>query len=178
MPTLITKQFPALRIFDPISGEYRQFVGGRLDIEADDPAFAAVMAEASRNPAIYVVTTEVHCPECGEGFEGKMAKARMTLHRKDAHYDAWLADDEAKHVEERHVEMKSRAGVACDVCRPAQVFGSEDELAAHVRILHTAAPALDAEGNTIGQDREESAPAAPADVPPARRRRPGEVEPS
>jgi hypothetical protein len=68
----------------------------------------------------------------------------------------------------RMVEVKARAGIACDVCSPTQVFGDEDALQAHLRAFHITKPILSENGEVVGE--EES--------PVRKRRRPGEVIPA
>lgn len=141
MVTLICQATPYLRVYNPVTGDYAQFSGGRLDIEPSDPNYAVVMAEASANPSITVMEIAkggANCPECGQLFTGGAAAARLGNHRKDAHFDAWMADKEAAHQTEVNLIVKERAGVACSVCRPAQVFPTEDELQNHIKIVHTA----------------------------------------
>jgi len=161
MTTLICNQTPYLRIYNPVSGEYVQFLGGRLDIEPEDPNYAVVMAEGASNPAITILLTAkggMNCPECGALFTGQAGAAQLGKHRKDIHFDAWLADKDAAHQSEINTILKDRAGVACDVCRPAQVFPNDDALGQHIRLVHATA-------------EDDAASAVTA-------RRPGEVKPA
>lgn len=163
MAVLLCHAFPALRIYNPTSGEIVSFFGGKLEIEADDPNYEVVMAEASRNPSIVVVESIGTCPYCGETFTGGNAKLLLAQHTKNDHFEKWL---EAKDVEDnavRNVEIKAREGFACDVCAPAQVFGTEDDLALHVLAFHASAPEINDAGEAT-------------DAPTRKRRRPGEVE--
>lgn len=140
MPTLLCQKYPYLRIYNPVTGEYAQFMGGKLDIEPEDPNYAVVMAEGTANPSVDIMQTAkggVNCPECGALFTGQAKEAQAAKHRKDNHFDAWLADKEAAHQSEVNTILKSRAGVACDVCRPAQVFPDDDALGQHIRLVHT-----------------------------------------
>lgn len=165
MATLLCQTYPALRIYDPASGEFHAFIQGRLDIEEGDPGYEAVMAEAARNPSIVVVTGVGTCPWCGESFVGKAAKLNLGKHEKDVHYDKWLAAKDEEDASVRMVEIKSRTGFPCDVCQPTQSFGSEDDLTVHTLAFHASAPALDAEGNDLEGGTSKKG-----------RRRPGEVE--
>lgn len=150
MAILLCNQFPAMRILDPATGNWIPFLNGKLEIESDHPAFATVMAEASRNPAIVVYESVTTCDRCGETFEGGAAKARLGKHRKDVHYDVWLAEKDAKEGEARMAEIKGREGVPCDACAPATWHPDADALALHVKVMHTKAPEMDDEGNTKG----------------------------
>jgi hypothetical protein len=161
MATLLCFDFPFLRIYIPEPGEIRQFQFGKLEIDESDPAYPVVMAEASRNPAIVVYVSEGTCKWCGETF----TKSKLEAHVKEVHYDKWTADEDAAIAEVRNIELKARAGHACDVCRPAQVFGSEDDLILHIQAFHAQPPVL----NDAGDVTEEATGGR-------RRRRPGEVE--
>lgn len=141
---------PFLQIFIPPTGEFARFQGGKLEIDKDHPHFPFVMAEAQRNPAISIMANETTCPQCGETFEGRTAKMKLGAHRKEVHFDEWLADKEAADVAETQREIKSRAGYACDVCAPIQTFGDPDALARHVVEVHTIPPAMDEQGNELG----------------------------
>jgi hypothetical protein len=179
MTVLINQELPYLRILMP-DGTYEQFTGGKLEIEQTievdgedrpNPHYEAVMAEAVRNPYIQILENATTCPECGEVFRGQIAKADLGKHRKAVHPVAWEADRDAKAAEERLVELKSRAGIVCDVCAPVQTFGTAEgpgSLAEHVAAVHATKPTLDAEGNTIGAGSEGTGGGP--------RRRPGEVD--
>lgn len=165
MTTFVNTVTPYLRILLP-EGDYAQFHGGRLDLAEDDPAHAAVMAEAIRNPSISVIISAATCLYCGDDFTGDKAGSKLDGHMKEIHFDLWqkqLELDQAKVVQK---EVKSRAGYACDVCAPIQTFGSADDLAEHAALLHANVPNLGDEGNTVGGSGEDSG------------RRPGEVEPA
>lgn len=159
---LINPTHPALSIYNPETGGYARFVAGKLEIEDDDPNYAWVMAEGQRNPSISIVKSAVFCPYCGEPFAGKPAKALEAAHVKNVHFDKWVERKEAEQAEETNVLVKERAGIACDVCQPVQVFADQDALMAHTKLVHTAP--------------DESA--APVDVAAeVATRRPGEVDP-
>jgi len=165
MPLLLCHEFPQLAIYNPDTKVIVQFRGGRLDIEEDDPNYAVVMAEALRNPAIVVYTSATTCDRCGEVFAGGAAKAQLGKHRKDAHFDVWLAEKEQSEFQVRQVEVKAREGVACEVCRPFQTFPTRDELAAHVRTFHIElTPDEERVASSIAEDRGEGGvpAAAPA----------------
>lgn len=171
MPTLINTHTPYLRIYDEPTGTYVQFRGGKLEIDEGDTGYDSVMAEAARNPFISVIVNATTCQYCGEVFTGKAAKAQAGRHKKDIHFDLWQAEKEIEQATVIATEVKARAGYACDVCAPIQTFGTEDDLAAHAKLLHTAPPELDADGNEVDAEsgsrsrrrpgeREISAPAA------------------
>lgn len=152
MALFINNVHPYLQILNPATGEFARFQAGRLEIAEDDPNYAVVMAWATRDPNIAVIVNETTCPDCGEVFVGSEKKARLDLgaHRKDVHFDKWLADKQAQDARVTEKELKSRAGYPCDVCSPIQVFGDPAGLSEHVRLLHTAAPNLDDAGNDLG----------------------------
>lgn len=141
---------PFLRIYNPATGGYAAFQGGRLELDEDHPDFGVVTAEAERNPFITILVNATTCPDCGEVFAGKAAPAQLGQHRKQIHFDKWIADKEVEQASFIQKEIKSRAGYACDVCSPIQTFGAEDDLASHVKFLHASAPKLDDEGNDVG----------------------------
>lgn len=151
MATLLNRQYPEMRILIPQTGEWIAFSGGKLEIEKDDPRYDVVMAEATRNPTIVVYESVTTCPSCGDAFTGKVAKANLAKHRKEVHFDEWLADEDAQHAVKRQAEIVSREGIACDVCRPPQVFPDADALALHTQVVHIAAPELDDDGNLKGE---------------------------
>lgn len=150
MAILLNHQHPEMRILNPANGEWIAFSGGKLEIDKDDPAYDVVMAEATRNPTIVVYESVTTCDQCGEAFTGKAAKAQLGKHRKDVHFDVWLAEKDLEQAEARNVEIVKRQGIACDVCRPPQVFPDADELAIHVSVVHTAAPELTDDGSDAG----------------------------
>lgn len=164
MTTFVNTVTPFLRILLP-TGEYAQFQAGRLDVAEDDPAHEAVMAEAIRNPSISIMVNKTTCEYDGVVFEGDRAAAKLAAHKKAIHFDLWAKEEELKAATVIQREIKARAGYACDVCAPIQTFGSEDDLAAHVALLHATAPELDDEGNTVGGGEPDG-------------RRPGEVAPA
>lgn len=171
MATLINRVHPALSIWIPFSNDVRQFRGGRLEIEEDDPAYAVVMAEASRNPNIVVITTSAQCEWCGESFSGSKAKDSLAAHIEAVHNDKHVEAQEAAAAAVRNTEAKSRAGIACDVCRPAQVFADEDALAFHIATVHASAPVIGDDGEILAEDGGRT-----TETSRARRRRPGEVD--
>jgi len=141
MKTLLCMTTPYLRIYNPVTGDYAQFVGGKLVLEDDDPNYEVVIAESIRNPAISVLEMlkgGISCPECGQAFAGTASAAHLGVHRKSAHFSEWLADKEAADKADVNVILKERAGIACDVCVPAQVFPDDNALGEHIRMLHLA----------------------------------------
>lgn len=169
MAVLLNKTYPYFTILYPADGSYRSFSGGKLEITEEDPAYSLVMEEASRNPYIIILDKGVQCDLCGEVFAGSAGKAQLGKHRKDVHFDEWVAEKVAPVAEEVNAEVKARAGVVCDACRPAQVFATDNELQNHVNVVHMALPAMDEEGNEIGR-RDEDGGAAPTSVPAATRK--------
>lgn len=157
----INQTHPYLRVYNPVTGEYAQFQGGKLELDADDPNFEVVKQASIDNPSITILETAkggFNCPECGALFTGRAAQLQLGNHRKASHFDAWLADRTAADSAETNEILKAGAGIACDVCQPAQVFADADALANHIRLLHTA-------------PEDEAAEAVTA-------KRPGEVEPA
>jgi hypothetical protein len=49
----------SLRVYDPVSGEVRQYANGKLEIDESDPCYAVVIAEARANPDTKVVINNV-----------------------------------------------------------------------------------------------------------------------
>jgi len=49
----------SLRVFDPASGEVRQYANGKLEIDESDPCYAVVIAEGNANPDTKVVINNV-----------------------------------------------------------------------------------------------------------------------
>jgi len=145
----ICQTYPYLRIYDPGTGEFVQFQGGKLQLDPGDRGFEVVKAEALRNPAIVMLVEAVQCPDCGEPFTGKAAGAQLGKHRKDAHFDRWVSDREAEQVTTK--EVKGRQPHACDLCPRVQEFGSADELAIHVRAVHLTVD-VDDNGNVFSDD--------------------------
>ena len=163
MTTLVNSTNPYLRILLP-DGDYAQFQGGRLEVDEEEtPFYDEIMAEATRNPSIAILVNETTCRFCGEVFTGKHAADNLADHQKEIHFDLWVAQQQVEAATVIQREVKARAGYACDVCSPVQTFGSADDLAEHVTLLHTRPPELDDEGNTVGGDDGG--------------RRPGEVDP-
>jgi uncharacterized protein (UPF0212 family) len=141
MTTFLNQTHPYLRIYNPDTGEYAQFTGGKLELDDDDANYAVVKQAAINNPSITILETAKggkNCPECGELFTGTTAAARLSLHRKAAHFDSWLADKQAADNAETNEILKAGAGIACDICQPAQVFPDAAALARHTRLLHEA----------------------------------------
>lgn len=169
--TLICTVNPSLEIYDPADGSWTKFRGGRLDIADDDPHFGVVMEEASRNPAIAVYKGVKTCVHCGENFG---STAKLEKHVEAIHFDKWIADKDASHAESRDQLVKARSTYfVCDACRPPGEFQTEEELAAHVAILHTAAPDL-GDAGTGGLGAEGSGGEREPVKQTTRRRRPGE----
>ena len=161
MTKFINTSTPYLRILLP-DGDYAQFQGGKLEIDEDDPGYATVMAEAQSNPSISIMVSATTCEYCGEVFKGRPAKAQLAKHKKDVHFDLWRAEKEIEQATVIDIEVKKRAGFACDVCAPVQTFGSAADLSEHTRLLHTQPPELNDAGEEVGSGSG---------------RRPGEVEP-
>lgn len=147
------------------AGEYVQFLAGKLELDEDEPGFPEVHAEALRNPGISILVNSTTCELCGEVFTGRAAKAQFGSHIKRIHPDVWDAEQALAHAKSIDRTVKQRAGFACDVCSPVQTFGEADDLAAHVRDLHTAAPELDDDGNDVAGGRRPGEAAIPAAQP-------------
>jgi len=147
MAILLNTLYPQMRIHIPATGGYRAFLNGKLEIEKDDPDYEVVMAEALRTHSIVVYESVTTCDRCGEVFTGKAAPMQLGKHRKDAHFDVWLAEKDLEDVLARNAEVKAREGFGCDVCKPATTWPTEEELAIHVKVMHTSSPSLDEEGN-------------------------------
>jgi hypothetical protein len=177
MTTLLNRRHPYLEIYDPADGTWTAFVGGRLDIDQSNPHYAVVMAEASRNPNIVVMEDGTQCVYCGQTFTGEMAAAALGRHQKEHHPVEWLAAKEEARAEQVHLELKSQARHACDICQPLQEFGSEDQLALHMNTVHAGRPVIDSSGN-VTDAVEPPAGEAPAETTTTRKRRPGEVDPA
>lgn len=160
MTVFVCTSYPELRIL--AGDDYVKFIGGKLELDPDEPGYDAVKAEAIRNPAISIIENETTCEYCGEVFTGKAGKAQLGTHKKANHFDVWQAEKEIENAKTMQREVKARAGFACDVCSPVQTFGTEADLTQHVRDLHAAPPDLDDAGNTKNEPD----------------RRPGEVEPA
>jgi hypothetical protein len=166
MTMFLNSETPFLRILDPATGAFIRFNAGRLDLdpETEEGAYwlPLVVAEASHNASIRAIESAVFCPECGEPFTGGTAKANLAVHRRSIHFDAFMRDVEASQAEERNVLIAGQAGYPCGLCPPGMsTFGNEQELAIHTRALHTQAPALDGEGNTIGGGEVDVTSSAP-----------------
>jgi hypothetical protein len=162
MATLLNHTHPEMRVYVPQTGQYREFRGGKLEIEKDDPDYEVVMAEASRNPSIVVYESVTTCERCGEDFTGKLAKANLAKHRKEVHPDVVMAEEDAAFLEARNAEIKAREGIPCDLC-PHATFPDAEALALHIKVMHTSAPPMDDEGNLKGG----GAAAAPEEIPAA-----------
>lgn len=170
MTTFVNPTHPYLRVLLP-DGSYAAFQGGRLEMAEDDPDYDHVLAVALADPYTSILVNETTCIYCGEVFKGDRAAKQLDDHMKAVHFDLWqkqLELDQARVVQR---EVKARAGVVCDVCSPVQTFGTEADLAEHVK-LHTAPPAMDDEGNEVGggEDRRPGErPRAEPASPTARR---------
>lgn len=91
-----------IRVYDPASGEFRQYANGKLEIDDGDPCYAAVVAEGRANPDTNVF------------IDG--------------------------------VAVSEAIPFACDVCRPAQVFDTDQALYEHTKLVHMTPPVLNDEG--------------------------------
>lgn len=138
MPTVLHRKSSGFKILNPETSQWISFKAGRLDIEESDPNWKWVKEEALRNSEIIVVTNLLQCPDCSEGFTGKVARMDLGKHRKATHPFEWDADREAAHVQETAAIVKSREGFPCPVCGAHQSFPDEASLALHVRSLHGA----------------------------------------
>lgn len=157
MAVFINTVTPELKIYNPVEDSWFGFTAGRLEIDEGDPNYQWALAEAQRNPAISVHQKATQCPECGDVFTGRMAAANLGSHRKEIHFDKWLADQEAATAEEREIQIKSREGYACPDCAPVQTFGTAEALALHVREIHAGAPSaaeLESDGGGSGVDTD------------------------
>lgn len=159
---LINTNTPFLKVYVPASGDYVSFVAGKLEIDEGDVGYDEAMAEAKRNPSISIMVNETTCRYCGEVFTGKAAAAQLGKHKKDIHFEIWQAEKLIENEAVVQKEIKSRAGYACDVCQPVQTFGDEGDLSDHVKLLHTAPPPMDDEGNEIGTKGRPGEAAIPA----------------
>lgn len=123
---------------------------------------------------------EIYVPE--EGTFRKFKGGRLEISEDDDAYGLVMAEAAAnpyitvldEQVDEQQVKhtrtAKAKAGVVCDACRPAQTFDSDADLQAHLKLIHMALPAMDAEGNEIGRrDREDAAP-TDISIPAAKRK--------
>jgi hypothetical protein len=174
--TLINAIHPQLRIV--VSAEplrIRSFMGGKLVVERDDPDYEQLMSFATSSPEVRVVETAVWCPECGEPFAGGAAKPEMGKHRKELHFDAWIADKEAATAQEKAAVISERSGIPCPICEAqggsTERFPDFETVAVHAKAIHDSdelLPRLDAEGNTIGGDGEGGVPAVSSTIPPAK----------
>lgn len=164
----INQATPYLRIYNPATEDFAQFQGGKLQLDDDHPDYEVVMAEALRNPAIIILADGIQCPECGEPFTGKAAKPQLGKHRKEVHFDKWVADAEGAAAAAIAVEVKSRQPLACDLCPRLQEFPDKDTLALHVQAVHTAVD-LDDNGNPVGygDGNADNAASTTAAEPPA-----------
>lgn len=159
---------PYLRVYNPATGGFAAFVGGVLELDPDHPDFPWVKAEAERNPAISIHEHASTCDQCGETFTGRTSAAELGKHRKQLHFDVWLAEKDKQAAEAREVQIKGRSGEFCEVCVPLQEFPTAAELALHVRTLHANAPQLTESGETVGQvDQPDGGPAAVEPIPAA-----------
>ena len=156
------------RVYNPTTGGFAEFVGGRLDLDDDDPNFEVVKAEAERNPLVTILVNETTCPYDGEVFSGKAAAAQLAAHTQRQHPEVWAAKKDLEHAEMKARALKITDGFPCDVCQPVQVFGTKDDLAQHIADLHTQPPALDDEGNTIGGSEGETRRPGERAIPAAR----------
>lgn len=166
----ICQTYPHLRVFNPATEGFAEFKGGKLQLDPGDADYEVVLAEAQRNPAIVMLTEAVQCEACGEPFTGKAAAAQLGKHRKDAHFDLWVADKQEEQARVVMAEVKHRSPHACDLCPRVQEFGSADELAIHVRAVHLSVE-VDDNGNVQGEGAGgggNSADAAPAEPSPAK----------
>lgn len=163
MTLFICTATPFLKIL-LTSGEYASFEAGQLEVAETDPFYEEVLAEATRNASISIMTNATTCRFCGAEFIGDKAKAKLEDHSKEVHFDLWVKQQEIDAATVIQKEIKSRAGYVCDICAPVQTFGSEADLAEHVNTLHTKPPALDDDGNELGGGDPD--------------RRPGEVNPA
>lgn len=151
MATFQHRTSAAFRVLNPVSGAWAQFVGNRLDIDESDPNFPFVAAEAARNPEIIAIATGLQCPYCGDVFSGKTGRANRSNHIAANHPNEADAELDADHAAVKLQIVKAREGFACDVCQPVQTFGTEADLAAHVRLLH-GSPFVNADGKGVPED--------------------------
>lgn len=137
---------PYLRIYNPDTESFAEFKGGKLELEEGDDDYEVVKAEALRNPSITMLTEATQCGFCGEPFVGKAAAAQLGKHKKEAHFDQWVA--EKQHDAEKVVnkEVKGSQPFACDLCLNIAPFRNESDYAAHIKAIHIATD-VDDEGN-------------------------------
>jgi hypothetical protein len=102
-------------------------------VNEDDPYYEAVMAVARKDPAISITVTGIEeCPECGEKFVGKMAKAQVARHRNQTHPGS-KADSIS-----RTETTKTVAQFACQI--DGKEFKSEAALIEHTAEVHAPKP--------------------------------------
>lgn len=166
MTTFISTGLPYLRILQP-DGSYSQLQAGRLEVAESDWRHAAVMAEAIRNPAISIMVNSTTCEYDGVVFKGDHAADELAAHKKAIHFELWQKEQDLEHARVQLVEVKARAGYACDICAPVQTFGDEAGLAEHATLIHATAPTLDEQGNTVGGAGDDDGGRRPGEVAPA-----------
>jgi len=161
---------PYLRVYNPATGGFAAFAGGRLELDEGDGDYEVVKAEALRNPSIIMLTEATQCPYCSEPFTGKAAAAHLGKHKKDAHFNEWAKEKQAEQPLVT-VEVKGRQPYACDLCVNIAPFPSEDALAIHIRAIHIATE-IDDDGNVAGSGEggERQAGTVPAEPAAARAR--------
>lgn len=171
--TFLNNVHPQLRILLP-NGDYATFLGGKLEVSEDDPFLDHITRVAEADPSTIVLTGGVQCLACGAEFTGKSAEKELGAHMASAHPEIVAAKAVDRLTAQINVELRGRETFACDACPNPRmsVFGSEDDLAAHVAAVHTAPPALDDEGNETGGGGNAAA-TPPAEVPAARPSRRG-----
>jgi len=153
---------PYLRIYNPGTGDFALFVGGKLELEESHPDYEIVKTEALRNPSILMLTEATQCALCGEPFTGKAAAAQLGKHKKDAHFAEWVASKQEEQEQVIRREVKARQPHACDLCPRLAEFGSDDDLALHVKAVHTSVE-VDDDGNVTGDGGDRQAGVAPAE---------------
>lgn len=129
---LVSRRYPELKIVNPETGEPSRFSRGRLVLEDDDPNYDVVMRVATTEPYIAILADGLACPVCYEAFPGKMGEARLAKHLKNEH------PDNHEPVTVGVAVVKPAAEFSCEVCNPAVVFETDEALAEHTALVHTA----------------------------------------
>lgn len=179
---LVNFTYRELRVLMP-DGTYQQFRDGQLDVAETisyedqetgetrtlpNPYYEPLLNFAKGDPLTAILVNTTTCPHCGEVFAGKAAKADLGRHRKENHFELWIADKTADQAAEVQKLLKARANYVCDVCTPLQEYPTETELAFHVNLVHArTAPTMDAEGNEVGGGGEDRRPGEVAPIPTA-----------
>jgi len=115
-----------MRVYDPVSGEVRQYANGKLEIEEDDPCYAAVLKEGMDNPDTKVfinnkLVSESYAYACdvcrpAQTFD---SKAELKVHTDLVHLAKPVLDAEGNAAEEAGPVRRHRKGEAPTEIPPA-----------------------------------------------------------